>query len=245
VFSINHTKIPCRDNEADATISLPESMLPESIPRTPPNKRASRWRPLHIGSSPSSHNSAASTPSHEDKDIFSDLIIYDDQVGNTTVRPEVGNIRPWRVSRASASRSVPPNHNHLDDSGTESESESDVAKHVVLKQKKHRVPYPAEARTEVEHDLGRFIEKSVVSKPVSHSPPAHAQSYPAPSQLLSEEDTQALYLAGAPLGAEDYSLRTIATDDSTQSMPPAVRDFLDMFDDDGSYPKDFPMELRC
>ena len=67
----------------------------------------------------------------------------------------------------------------------------------------------------------------------------------ASSPLLSDEDTPDFYHAGAPPSVLEFSLWTMATDDSTQSMPPAVKDFMDMFDDDGSYPRDFPMDLRC
>ena len=79
-----------------------------------------------------------------------------------------------------------------------------------------------------------------VSKLIYTSSHQHASS---PS--LSDEDTQDLYHAGAPPSVSEFSLWTMATDDSTQSMPPAVKDFMDMFDDDGSYPRDFPMDLRC
>jgi len=220
----------CRDHKADSSISLPESMLQESIPHTPPNQKASRWRSLHIGSSPLSA-SAVSTPTHKDKGIFNDPMVGDDQVGDTTLRPEVENRKSWSVSRAS-SRSTFPGYD-LDDSGSESESETAAAESAVaLRLNKHRILYP---RGEAQTDIGGILD---------NSSPTRAHSYFASSQLLSE-DSQALYLAGEPLSASDYSLRTIATDDSTQSTPPAVRTFLDMFDDDGSYPRYFPMDLRC
>ncbi|KIM83818.1 hypothetical protein PILCRDRAFT_414786, partial [Piloderma croceum F 1598] len=231
------------DHEADSSISLPESMLPESIPRTPPNPKASRWRSLHIGSSPLSSASAAPTPTHKDKGIFNDPMVGDDQVGDTTLRPEVENVRSWSVGRASASRPTFPGHDHLDDSGSESEYETAAKSALALKLNKHRSLYSVpcgEART----DVGGILENSLLSERVRHSSPTHAHSYSALSQL-SSEDSQALYLAGEPLSASDYSLRTVVTDDSTQSTPPAVRNFLDMFDDDGSYPKYFPMDLRC
>jgi hypothetical protein len=215
--------------------------LPESIPRTPPNQKASRWRSLHIGSSPLSSASATSTPTHKDKSISYDPMVEDDQVGDTTLRPEVENVRSWSVRRASASRSTFPGHDHLDDSDLEPEYETAAADSAVALNK-HRSLYPV-PRGEARTDVGGILGNTLLFEH-GHSSPTHAHSYSSPSQLLSE-DSQALYLAGEPLSASDYSLRTVATDDSTQSTPPAIRNFLDMFDDDGSYPRYFPMDLRC
>jgi hypothetical protein len=202
MFSINRAIFICRDHEADSSISLPESMLPESIPRTPPNQKASRWRSLHIGSSPLSSASAVPMPTHKNKGIFNDPM-----VGDTALPPEVENIRSRSVNRASASRSTFPGHDHLDDPGSESEYETAAAESsVALKLNKHRSLYPV-PRSEARTDVGGILENSLLSERVRHSSPTHAHSYSTPSQLLSE-DSQALYLAGEPLSASDYSLRT-------------------------------------
>jgi len=233
-------------NEADSSISLPESMFLESIPRTPPNKRASRWRSLHIGSSPLSsapHNSSLPTSSQENENIFHEKLSQEDHARDMTVHPET---RSPSVCQTSALWPAFSNDKDLHDSRTESGSKSAVPElgreqRAFLGQAHSRV----DSQVDVENGVGGIIQSSLVSEPAYYSSPPHRQSYGTSSQPLSEEDTQALYLAGAPLSISDFSLRTVATDDSTQSIPPAVRDFMDMFDGDGSYPRDFPMDLRC
>ncbi|KZP12078.1 hypothetical protein FIBSPDRAFT_870573, partial [Athelia psychrophila] len=59
------------------------------------------------------------------------------------------------------------------------------------------------------------------------------------------EDTQALMLAGAPPGSSQLSGQGWGTGLLDDSIPSVVREFVDMFDDDGSYPADFPAHLRC
>jgi hypothetical protein len=216
-------------------------MLPESIPRTPPNKRASRWRSLHIGSSPLSsapHNSSLPTSSQENENIFHEKPSQEDHARDMTVRPETRSPSVCQTLWPAF-----PNDKDLRDSRTESGSVPELGREqrAFLGQAHSRV----DSQVDVENGVGGIIQSSLVSEPAYYSSPPHRQSYGTSSQPLSEEDTQALYLAGAPLSISDFSLRTVATDDSTQSIPPAVRDFMDMFDGDGSYPRDFPMDLRC
>lgn len=154
-------------------------------------------------------------------------------------------IHPKGQTPCISPRSQPPAPEKYasDDSATESESESVMIKFIAERKKRKAqralfaidVVPPSDA---LDRRLGGNIENS----PISHS--ASPPSIHASSQLLSD-DTQALYLAGAPLSASDFSLQTFDADDSIQSMPPAMKDFMDMFDDEGSYPKDFPMDLRC
>ena len=194
-------------------------------------------------------------PSHEDKNMFNEdqrAVIEDDDARDLAVRAEVKNIRSQNVSRASASKPASADDTHIDDSDTESESEPTVAKfdlgpkpgqeHVVRLAQSPILAVDVKG----EQGLADVIDNSLVSRHASNSSLTHMESHAILSQPLSEEDTQALYLAGAPLSLSDYSLRTAATDDSTQSLPPAVRDFIEMFDDDddGSYPRHFPMDLR-
>lgn len=95
---------------------------------------------------------------------------------------------------------------------------------------------------EVDYDFGGAIENSLASPATSNFWRRGRQTY------NSAEDTQALFLAGAPLRTSQFSMRARGTGDSAQSVPSVIRDFVDMFDDDdddGSYPADFPVELRC
>ena len=251
----------CSGIQADNSIPMSESMLPESIPQTPPNKRAPRWRSLHIGSSPLppvSHPSFVSMPSYEGKDVFDEgqrPSIDDDDAKDLAVCAEVNNIRSQSVGRASASGPAPTDDTHIDDSSTESESESEpeptVAKFDFRSKPERCDVHLVQSQVQAvgakgEQSLVGVFGNSLVSRHTSNSSLRHTEPYAIPSQPLSEEDTQALYLAGAPLSLSDYSLRTAATDESTQSLPPAVRDFIEMFDDDddGSYPRYFPMDLR-
>jgi hypothetical protein len=235
--------VSCSGNEADSSRSWPESMLPESIPRTPPNKRAPRWRSLHIGSSPFSCAPVESSVRMTSQNIFHDQHspMIEDDAGDKTMRLEVKKARSRRDRQASPSYPASPTEKHLDDSHTESEPESAVAEFEINKQRPflaQHISLPNPLQTD-------YIVENSLSSELVYSSPQHRHSYGNPSQTSSEEDTQALYLAGAPLSVSDLSLRTVATDESAQSMPLAVRDFMDMFDDDGSYPRYFPMDLRC
>lgn len=165
-----------------------------------------------------------------------------DHPGDVTIRLKPRNSQsrgPSQESRAAL----------LDDSATESESESVIANFMAdIKKKKRVSPQPRMSRSPREI-AGQNSFSSNESSPAS---PAYKymplssprnQSFALPSQA-STEDTQALYIAGAPLSAPDFSSQMPETDESTQSMPAFVKDFIDMFDDDGSYPSHIPLELR-
>jgi len=168
----------------------------------------------------------------------------DEAAGDITIRPENQRVQSTSRPRSQPSWTAP------DDSATESESESVMVKFLGGRRPRtEQCPVTGEnwapALAAVDNSLGNITENSLVPESAPNSSPPRVQLDGNSSQW-SSEDTQALYLAGAPLSVSDFSLRMIATDDSTQPMPPAVRDFMDMFDsDEGSYPSDFPMELRC
>lgn len=234
----------CRDDEADSSMLLAESMLPDSIPRTPPNKRASRWRSIHIGSSPLASEPRRGLAIPVLSQGEGHKMAENGHNGGMTILSDIEdgtrNVWPGSSNQGDYVCSVP-----------EAGPEFAAAKFEVSKEyRAFLVPTTTardKAKGEVDYISGEITRNSLVFEPTLDSSPIRVHPHPVLSQSesLAEEDTQALYAAGAPLSPFDYSLRTAVTDDTTQSIPSAVRNFMDMFDDDGSYPRDFPMELRC
>lgn len=151
-----------------------------------------------------------------------------DFAGDITIRP--------------GSRTASQNQSSGDDSATESENESAVVNFIAEIKRKKRLSTPRVDRSPIPiepvmHDILSEPENSLTSQPVFHSSPSQVNFI---SSQASAEDTQALYLAGAP--PSDFTFPTM---DSDESIPPFVKDFLNTFDDDdSSYPSHIPPELR-
>lgn len=219
------------------------SSLPESFPRTPPNKRASRWRELHLGSSPLS-TPCRSSPARLPRQAFP--ISPQKWPPHSVERNPVKNVN---VLPESEIPSFPARRGFL--RSQTASNEDSITTSVLDSALHHRTPGKrgvhlrdllsfSPSGAEVDYDFGGVVENSLVSQSTSHVWLRSKQTY------NSGEDTQALFLAGAPLQASQFSARIHGAGDSTQSVSSVVRNFIDMFDDDdGSYPADFPEELRC
>lgn len=152
-----------------------------------------------------------------------------ESVGDITIRP---------TSKPASQR----RHSVDDDSATESENESAVANFIAEIKRKKRLSSPHSHLLPVmEPAVQGSIsenENSLLSEPAMHSSPTRADYIS--SQASMEDDTQALYMAGAP--PSDFTFPTM---DSDESIPSFVKDFVNISDDDdGSYPAHIPRELR-
>ena len=212
----------CSNNHIDP---IPNANNRISSPRT-----SSSHLSLMQWSSPLLLHSHQSSVSSRRKDCsILDSEIVTGSAGNLTIRP--------------ASRSPSQNKSSVnDDSATESENESVVANFIAeIKQKKRlsspRVDNPPISIEPIVQDVLSEYKNSPSSEPIvfSSPPPVNYMSSPA-----STQNTQALYMAGAP--PSDFTFPTMDLD---ESIPPFVKNFINMFDDDeSSYPAYIPQELR-
>ena len=197
------------------------SSLPESYPRTPSNKRTSRWREIHLGSSP------AYTPRHPGPRAL-----------QSPQRPR----EQFSENPAVAAISCPAGINKLPSPGADSHGpahSNDTADGLTPSKNApppRDFPPSSPPRATNEDDFDGDAENSLAPQSFA----SFSSQYPVLDSSLSE-DTQALMLAGAPPGSSQFGQEWSAG----QSMPAIMKDFVDMFDDDGSYPADFPAHLRC
>ncbi|KAF7980933.1 hypothetical protein HWV62_36153 [Athelia sp. TMB] len=196
------------------------SSLPESYPRTPSNKRTSKWREIHLGSSP------AYTPRHP---------------GPRARRSPQKPVEQFSEDSAGTAICRPAKINKLPSPGADSHdpvlSDSAEDDRTLSKSTPPRDSPPlSPPRATNEDDFDGDVENSLAPRSFA----SFSSQYPVLDSSLSE-DTQALMLAGAPPGSSQFGQEWSAG----QSMPAIMKDFVDMFDDDGSYPADFPAHLRC
>ena len=189
----------CSNNHTDP-ISNANSRIPS--PRRP---SLTRW------SSPLLSHSHQSPPSSWLKDSsILDSGIVTGSAGNLTIYP---------VSKTSSQNKSSVN----DDSATESESESVVANFIAeIKQRKRlstlRGGNPPRSITAVVQDVLSEYENTLSSEHIVFSSPSRLNFM---SSQASTQDTQALYMAGAP-----PSEFTFPSMDSDESIPSFVENFF-------------------